>query len=209
MRVVRTGILGTSAECSSCGKVSSLQKDFCHETEGGFRIIPSFRCSCGHVADFAAEGSRSPSEDLRLHWLEKINPWWLRFGLAVVLVVIVAVGYLVRTPSPSAVGQIESDRQRELVSALKVKTEWKRAGFDNVAIVTFALENWGGSAAKDFEFTCDVFGSSGTRISTLKKTIFGTIDARGRATFRDVNVGLVDPQATRLECSVTGAKVYP
>ena len=203
MKVVSRGLLGISGECPACGAVTPLDKGLCHEAEGGFRLIPSVKCSCGHVADFAAEPYGSPAEETRLHWLERINPWWIRLGIGAVVGAILVVAYVVRSPGPASPASPSSSVG--LVEALKVKTEWKRAGFDNVAIATLSVGNWGSSAAKDLEFTCTAFGASGTRISSLKKTVYSTIDGRGRTTFRDLNLGLIDPQTKRLEGTVTGA----
>lgn len=203
MKVVRRGLIGISGACSSCGAVTPLDKGLCHEAEGGYRLIPSVKCRCGHVADFAAEPYGGPAVDPRLHWLERINPWWIRLGLGAMAAAAVIVVYVAREPRPASSVSLSSSA--DLVEALKVKTEWKKAGFDNVAIATLSVENCGSSAAKDIEFTCTAFGASGTRISGLKKTVYSTVDGRGRATFREVNLGLIDPQTARLECTVTGA----
>lgn len=137
-------------------------------------------------------------------------------GGLLILVGIVVVANLMNGPSNKGGGGLSSPPREEApppipppdpVPALKLTiVEWELGGFDTVFIGTFRVENRSDKPIKDIEIRCATQGASGTALSSVTKTIFETVPAKGKKTFSKVSMGFVDPQSSRAGCAVVGAR---
>lgn len=77
----------------------------------------------------------------------------------------------------------------------------------NVLMIEAAtLENAGAGTARDIRITCETFGRSGTRISSVSKVLYDVLLPGKRTAIRRVNMGFVDDQSKSGQCEVTSAK---
>jgi hypothetical protein len=83
---------------------------------------------------------------------------------------------------------------------------WSIGGFGSVAIVTVTINNANDFPIKDVGIECRFSGKSGTELSTLTHTIFDSLKAKSKRTFKEVNVGFINSQSARAGCSVETAK---
>jgi hypothetical protein len=84
--------------------------------------------------------------------------------------------------------------------------QWKRGGFDTVAIVDLTVTNTGERGMKDIEITCRVSAESGTILSSIRHTLYIPLAPRESRRQRQVNLGFIHAQAARLGCDATSAK---
>lgn len=82
---------------------------------------------------------------------------------------------------------------------------WTKSGFGTVGIATLLVTNSNSYPVKDIGLTCRFVAKSGTEVSTARHTIYETMKANSKKTFRNVNVGFIHSQAERGSCRLTTA----
>lgn len=98
------------------------------------------------------------------------------------------------------------EARRNPADMMSVTTiSWTPGGFGTVAIMTLAVSNENDFPVKDIQIKCSFTAKSGTEVSTASHTIYDTIKAKTKRTFKDVNVGFIHSQAARGGCSPTRA----
>jgi hypothetical protein len=112
-----------------------------------------------------------------------------------------------------AAAAVEEARQQELrrdpaTRMTMPSFTWKIGGFGSIGIVTVTIENGNDFAVKDIGIRCTFDGKSGTQLSAASHTIFDTIKAKSRQTFREVNIGFINSQSARAGCSVETARRF-
>jgi hypothetical protein len=83
---------------------------------------------------------------------------------------------------------------------------WKIGGFGTVGSATVTVDNGNDFPVKDIDVRCEFSGKSGTQLSTSQRTIFDTIPAKAKRTFKDVNMGFIHSQSAKASCRVETAK---
>lgn len=83
---------------------------------------------------------------------------------------------------------------------------WSIGGFGSVGVVTLTINNANDFPIKDVRIECRFSGKSGTELSTTNHTIFDTVKAKSKRTFKEVNVGFIHSQSARAGCGVETAK---
>jgi hypothetical protein len=83
--------------------------------------------------------------------------------------------------------------------------QWKRGGFNTVALVDLTVTNSGERGMKDIQMTCQLVAESGTVLASIRHTLYITLPPKASRRQREVNLGLIHPQGRRLGCDVTGA----
>jgi hypothetical protein len=83
---------------------------------------------------------------------------------------------------------------------------WTIGGFGTVGSATVTIANGNDFSVKDIDVRCEFSGKSGTPLSTSQKTIFDTIPAKTKRTFKDVNMGFIHSQSAKANCRVETAK---
>lgn len=86
--------------------------------------------------------------------------------------------------------------------------EWKKGGFDNVALIDFKITNNNPVTVKDIEVECDFYAKSGTKLDTNSSTIYDIIEPGKTKLFTDFNIGLINRQANGMDCRIKGVKNY-
>lgn len=80
-------------------------------------------------------------------------------------------------------------------------------GFGIVSVMNVTIRNRALSNLKDFRISCEHMSASGTVISRTNRTIYEVVPARSTKSFRNVNMGVVNPQSKRFSCQIDGASV--
>lgn len=87
------------------------------------------------------------------------------------------------------------------------KVEGRMEGFGNVLVIDITLRNDSLSNLKDFHLKCDSKGPSGTKLGVNSTVLYETVNARETRTFRKVNMGLLNYQATSTYCEVLQSSI--
>jgi hypothetical protein len=87
-----------------------------------------------------------------------------------------------------------------------VSQNWSKGGFGNIMLANMTIENRNEYSVRDIRLNCITQGASGTALSWKKHTLYDIIPARGKKTFREVNLGFIDQQSARASCEVTGVE---
>jgi hypothetical protein len=66
---------------------------------------------------------------------------------------------------------------------------WRKGGFETVMIATFTIKNDNDFAIKDMYVGCVLSARSGTTLGAASTTIYDTVPAHSRRTFREINLG--------------------
>lgn len=83
-----------------------------------------------------------------------------------------------------------------------------KGGFETVLILSGRIRNTSDMILKDPTFRCDLFGSSGTKVGTVRETLFEQIPAQGTKRFRELNMGFMgSTQVANFNCLITDAEV--
>lgn len=83
---------------------------------------------------------------------------------------------------------------------------WTIGGFGTVGSATVTIDNGNDFPVKDIDVRCEFSGKSGTQLSTSQRTIFDTIPAKAKRTFKEVNMGFIHTQSAKANCRVETAK---
>ena len=79
---------------------------------------------------------------------------------------------------------------------------WSKEGFGTVMKVNFVVENLNAFDIKDIKVKCESFGSSGTKIDSNERVIYEVFPSKVKKKVRDFNMGLINSQAAKTNCSV-------
>jgi hypothetical protein len=96
--------------------------------------------------------------------------------------------------------------KEEALSAVKLKYEWGKAGFDNVMEANFTIENQSKYDVKDIEIKCTHFAKSGTVIDSNTRTIYDIVKAKSKKRFDKFSMGFIHSQANSSACEITDLK---
>jgi hypothetical protein len=67
-------------------------------------------------------------------------------------------------------------------------------------ILTLTIKNPTEETVIDFGIECDFLGKSGTRLSKNSTTIYDTIPPLSEKTFKNIEIGYVNPQSSNISC---------
>lgn len=98
-------------------------------------------------------------------------------------------------------------REQPHLGGVITKFSGRREGFGNVLVIDITVRNRSRSNLVDFDITCETFGASGTSLGSTSKVLYERIDGRTEKTFRDVNMGFINPQTKRSECQIERALI--
>lgn len=112
-----------------------------------------------------------------------------------------------RSEIRSEVDALAPFRVRPELGALIINSKGRREGFGNVLVMDMTVRNRSLSNLKDFVIVCEAMGASGTVISTAKRTLFEVVKARSEKSFKDINMGFIDPQSKKSNCEIEYASV--
>lgn len=87
------------------------------------------------------------------------------------------------------------------------KVAGHKEAFGNVLVIDITIRNDNQSHLKDFNITCDSIGPSGTVISSNSRILYDTVEARKTRTFRNLNMGFINRQSTKLNCRIDEASI--
>ena len=80
---------------------------------------------------------------------------------------------------------------------------WHMENLNSVAtavIDSITIESANDYPTRDIKVACMTRGASGTPISTVERTIYNIVPAKGTATFRNVVLGPINSQSDSMEC---------
>jgi len=98
-------------------------------------------------------------------------------------------------------------REHPELGADIVEVSNRLGGFGIISVINVKIRNRAVSNLKDFQISCDHMGASGTVISRTHRTLYEVVPARSTKAFRNVNMGVVNPQSRRFSCRIDGASV--
>jgi len=107
----------------------------------------------------------------------------------------------------NAARPVELTKEQMLANLRIDGFSWEKAGFDNVMVATFMVNNANPVPVKDVEITCGLSANSGTMIDVSKRTIYDSIDRKSYLSVREMNMGFINSQASRSKCIVTDFKL--
>lgn len=93
------------------------------------------------------------------------------------------------------------ERALDLVSSNATKE-----GFDTVLVLSGTITNRANFAIKDPRIVCDLTGPSGTKVGTVRQTLYETVPASGSKHFKELNMGFMgSSQVAQFSCSIIAA----
>lgn len=98
-------------------------------------------------------------------------------------------------------------RERPQLGGVITKFKGRREGFGNVLVIDITVRNRSRANLVDFDITCETFGASGTSLGSTSKVLYDHIAGRSEKSFRNVNMGFINPQSKRSECQVERALI--
>jgi hypothetical protein len=114
------------------------------------------------------------------------------------------------------IAQVEAEKEasrpvpltkEQMLANLRIDgLSWEKAGFGNVMVATFIVNNANPLPVKDVEVTCGLSANSGTIIDVSKHTIYDSIDRKSYLSVREMNMGFIDRQSKQSSCIVTDFK---
>ena len=69
-------------------------------------------------------------------------------------------------------------------------------------MASFTIHNGNDFPVKDIQIECPLSARSGTKIDSVKQTVYEIIPANSSKTFREVNMGFIRDQAKSATCEV-------
>lgn len=142
---------------------------------------------------------------------------FIGFLLLAVVVALVGKGYIDSRSAPPRASTtpttdysnaaVERRAQSEIVSGLEITNyQWRRGGFDTVALLSFTLKSTLSFPVRDVVIGCEGAGNSGTRIATMVKTVYEIVPAKGSKRVNELNMGFIPDQTTGLGCKIMSAQ---
>lgn len=105
------------------------------------------------------------------------------------------------------VEELAAFRDQPELGAEIVKISNRLEGFGIVSVMNVTIRNRALSNLKDFQISCEHMGASGTVISRTSRILYEAVPARSTKSFRNVNMGVVNPQSKRFLCQIEGASI--
>ena len=87
-----------------------------------------------------------------------------------------------------------------------VKQSWRKDVFGTMATINITVKNTAPFDIKDIIIRCHFYAKSGTKVNSSKHTIYEIIEPGSTKKFRNVNLGFINPQASRGGCQVIYAQ---
>ncbi len=82
-----------------------------------------------------------------------------------------------------------------------------KGGFETILILSGSIGNRSDVVIKDVEIACDLFGPSGTKVGSVRQTLFEQIPANGSKRFTELSMGFMgSSQVANFNCSITDAE---
>ena len=82
-----------------------------------------------------------------------------------------------------------------------------KGGFDTVFLLSGTIQNSSDVIIKDAEIACDLFGPSGTKVGSVRQTLFEQVPAQVYKRFRELSMGFMgSSQVATYNCSITDAE---
>jgi hypothetical protein len=79
--------------------------------------------------------------------------------------------------------------------------QWSRSRFGTL-FVSFLVNNSTDQALKDFTIACATYGTSGTQIGIVSKTLYEILSANSEREYEGVEIGPMHTQAGSVRCSI-------
>lgn len=83
----------------------------------------------------------------------------------------------------------------------------RKEAYGNVLVVDVTIRNDSLSHLKDFQILCESKGNSGTTTDANRRSIYDVVAARSSRTFRNINMGFINNQASSTDCRLEGATI--
>ncbi len=112
-----------------------------------------------------------------------------------------------RSKVKSEVDALAPYREQPHLGGVITKYKGRKEGFGNVLVIDITVRNRSRSNLMDFEITCETFGGSGTTLGRNTKVLYETVEGRSERPFREINMGLIDPQTKRSSCQIDRALI--
>jgi len=114
---------------------------------------------------------------------------WLIGGFVVIAIVATVADRMTGPPPQQTAKAAAAESEAAGHKVSLVDYSWRKGGFNTVMIATFTIANGNDFAIKDLYVACELSARSGTTIGVTAVTIYDTVPARGRKTFREINMG--------------------
>ncbi len=89
---------------------------------------------------------------------------------------------------------------------LKISSQhWRRGGLGSNALVTFTLRNRNDYAVKDIEIFCAFARRDGSHLTDRARTIYDTVNMKGKRRFAHMHIGFVNIHASKVKCAPVAA----
>jgi hypothetical protein len=132
-----------------------------------------------------------------------------------VLVGLGALALLSKTPPPLPVKPVSTsattppDRSIHL-NYFGVRTEWRKLAGGSVLEAEFAVVNVHKFPVKDIKLSCALYAPSGTAIGSKLITLYETfLPSTSPTLVKNMNLGFIDQQVSRVSCDVDSAIAAP
>jgi len=141
----------------------------------------------------------------------------IRHGVAIALmavafvVLLMAVSHQSNKPLASTVPEAaikatptkpRAPTKAEVIALVRIKTEWRKEGFDNIMVAAFTITNGSKYRIKDLDILCEHYAASGTQIDSNRRTLYVSVPAGGRHVEGGFNMGFIHSQAVRTRCGI-------
>lgn len=101
--------------------------------------------------------------------------------------------------------RVSSQEEQDALDGLRLNFKPRGAGFGNVLEVDFEVKNTSVYAVKDVKVVCRVSGNSGTVLEEKSETLLEVFPSESVRRVGNVNMGLVNTQASKTACRIVGA----
>lgn len=103
---------------------------------------------------------------------------------------------------------MEEDAARNPQNYLKLETSWRTAADGLVIEADFSIQNTSTIPVRDIAILCNLKAPSGTVVSVNRQTIYDVVKGGVTRSFKNVNMGFINTQASKASCRVESAKAY-
>ncbi len=104
--------------------------------------------------------------------------------------------------------RVSSQEEQDALDGLKLDYRSRKVGFGSVLEIDITVKNTSVYAVKDIEVACNLFGNSGTPVGEVRQTIYELVTGETTTKFPQVNFGLVEKHAQRVNCRIENAKLF-
>lgn len=169
----------------------------------------TIRCpNCSNIqpaSEFCANcGVRFDNSDAKKAWYWKPLIFALLFCAAVIALSIFTDRNGNRSANVSApTARQKVDEKASVMPQIQLSVIPTTGGFGTVMLGNVTIANNSTRTIKDVVVSCDAFGGSGTKINTLKETIYETFNPKTTKTVKELNFGFIDQQVKSVRCTIT------